>query len=105
MGRASNRILGIPRFACYNGFFGLANAIPGPREISPESAAVLESMGLSRSDATRRLLVPVARDKALPWALEAPSSETREVIAQREGGGAARFESIEALTADLNADD
>jgi len=75
------------------------------KQVKAEAAEVLESMGLSLSDAIRLLLMRVAKDKALPFALKAPNAETREAIAELEAGRGERFESIEALMADLNADD
>lgn len=75
------------------------------KQVKAEAAAVLESMGLSLSDAIRLLLVRVAQDKALPFALKAPNAETREAIAELEAGRGKRFASVEDLMADLNADD
>jgi DNA-damage-inducible protein J len=75
------------------------------KQVKAEAAAVLESMGLSLSDAIRLLLVRVAQDKALPFAVKAPNPETREAIAELEAGRGKRFASVEDLMADLHADD
>jgi DNA-damage-inducible protein J len=75
------------------------------KQVKAEAAEVLESMGLSLSDAIRLLLMRVAKDKALPFALKVPNAETREAIAELEAGRGERFESVGALMADLNADD
>ena len=75
------------------------------KQVKAEAAEVLESMGLSLSDAIRLLLMRVAKDKALPFALKVPNAETREAIAELEASRGERFESVEALMADLNADD
>ena len=75
------------------------------KQVKAEAAKVLESMGLSLSDAIRLLLMRVAKDKALPFALKVPNAETGEAIAELEAGRGERFESVEALMADLNADD
>jgi DNA-damage-inducible protein J len=74
-------------------------------QVKAEAAAVLDAMGLSMSDAIRLLLVRVAKDKALPFAVKVPNAETRQAIVELEAGEGARFESVEALMADLNADD
>jgi DNA-damage-inducible protein J len=62
-------------------------------------------MGLSVSDAIRLLMVRVAADKALPFELRGPDAETREAIKELRAGRAKKFDSVEALMADLNADD
>jgi DNA-damage-inducible protein J len=46
------------------------------KQVKAEAAAVLEAMGLSMSDAIRLLLVRVARDKALPFAIKVPNATT-----------------------------
>ena len=56
------------------------------KQVKAEAAEVLESMGLSLSDAIRLLLMRVAKDKALPFALKVPNAETREAIAELEAG-------------------
>jgi DNA-damage-inducible protein J len=75
------------------------------KQVKADASEVLEAMGLSMSDAIRLLLVRVAKDKALPFEVKMPNAETREAIADLEAGKGERFESVEALMADLNADD
>ena len=77
------------------------------KQVKAEAAAVLSAMGLSLSDAIRLLLVRVAQDKALPFAIavKVPNAETRAAIAELETGHGERFTTVEALMADLNADD
>ena len=75
------------------------------RQVKAEACEVLGAMGLSMSDANRMLLVRIAKDKALPFAVKVPNAETRQAIAELEAGKGARFASVEALMADLNADD
>ncbi len=77
------------------------------KQVKAEAAAVLSAMGLTLSDAIRLLLVRVAQDKALPFAIavKAPNAETRAAIAELEAGHGQRFATVEALMADLNADD
>jgi DNA-damage-inducible protein J len=76
-----------------------------PAELKSEAGAVLAEMGLSLSDAVRLLLVRVARERALPFDIRVPNEETLAAMAELDAGGAARFNSIEELMADLNAPD
>jgi DNA-damage-inducible protein J len=73
--------------------------------VKDEAAAVLKSMGLTVSDAVRLMLVRVAREKTLPFDVRTPNATTREAIGELETGKAASFSSVEALMADLHADD
>jgi len=74
-------------------------------QVKAKAAASLAAMGLSVSDAVRMLLVRIAAEQALPFEIRAPNAETITAIRELEGGDGRRFESIEALMADLNADD
>lgn len=69
-----------------------------------EAAAVLASVGLTLSDAFRLLLTRVAREKALPFEPLVPNEETIEAMREARQGGLQKFDSIEALMADLHAD-
>jgi len=73
-------------------------------QVKAKAAANLAAMGLSVSDAVRMLLVRVATEQALPFEIGAPNAETITAIQELEAGGETRFESVEALMADLNAD-
>lgn len=84
-----------------------ANALVQTRidgAVKEEAASVLATMGLTVSDAVRLMLMRVARDKTLPFDVR-PNVTTREAIAELEVGKGARFDSVEALMADLRADD
>lgn len=84
-----------------------ANALVQTRidgAVKEEAASVLAAMGLTVSDAVRLMLTRVARDKTLPFDVR-PNAATREAIAELEVGKGARFDSVEALMADLRADD
>jgi len=86
----------------------MANALVQTRidgGIKDEAAAVLKDMGLTVSDAVRLMLVKVAREKTLPFDVRTPNAATQEAIAELEGGRGARFTSVDALMADLRADD
>lgn len=69
------------------------------------AADVLASMGLSVSDAIRIMLIRVADERCLPFAVKAPSSTTIQAIADLESGKCKSFASVEEFMADLNADD
>ena len=75
------------------------------REVKEEAAAVLAAMGLSVSDAVRLLLTRVAREKALPFAPLVPNAETVAAIREARAGNLPRFEDVQGLLDDLNADD
>lgn len=73
--------------------------------VKDEASAVLATMGLTVSDAVRLLLTRVAHDKALPFEPLRPNAETIAAMEEARAGNLARFDSIEALMADLNEDD
>lgn len=74
-------------------------------QVKEKAARVLAEMGLSVSDAIRLLLVRVAADKALPFAVKAPNPETVAAMAKLERGEGATFDGVGDLIADLNAED
>jgi DNA-damage-inducible protein J len=69
------------------------------------AADALADMGLSVSDAIRLLLVRVADERRLPFAVKAPNKATREAMAELKAGGGKEFATVADLMADLNADD
>jgi DNA-damage-inducible protein J len=85
-----------------------ANAVVRARideHIKEEATAVLASMGLTVSDAFRMMLTRVAREKALPFEPLVPNAETIEAMKEARSGKLASFDSVDALRADLNAED
>ncbi|MCP1538339.1 type II toxin-antitoxin system RelB/DinJ family antitoxin [Methylorubrum extorquens] len=70
-----------------------------------EATAVLKAMGLTVSDAVRMMLVRVAREKALPFEPLVPNETTIAAIREARSGNLPGFTSVEALIADLDADD
>jgi DNA-damage-inducible protein J len=85
-----------------------ANALVQTRingTVKDEASAVLATMGLTVSDAVRLLLTRVAHDKALPFEPLRPNAETITAMQEARAGNLESFDSIEALMADLNADD
>jgi DNA-damage-inducible protein J len=69
------------------------------------AAEALEAMGLSISDAIRLLMRRVADERRLPFEVKVPNAATREAIAELEAGKGKRLAGLDALLADLNADD
>ena len=50
-------------------------------------------------------MLRVADERRLPFEVKAPNATTRKAIAELEAGEGKRFTSVDALMADLNADD
>ena len=73
--------------------------------IKAEAAAVLGAMGLTVSDAFRMMMTRIAAEKALPFHPLVPKAKTSAAMKEARNGGLPRFDSIDALMADLNADD
>jgi len=69
------------------------------------AADALEAMGLSISDAIRLLMLRIADERRLPFEVKVPNSATRKAMAELESGRGKRFSSVDALMADLHADD
>ena len=74
-------------------------------ELKAEATSVLSKMGLSVSDAIRMMLVRVAAERALPFEVREPNEETREAMLEVRGHDLPKFDSVEALLADLNANE
>ncbi|WP_203157739.1 type II toxin-antitoxin system RelB/DinJ family antitoxin [Methylobacterium aquaticum] len=71
-----------------------------------EAAVALEAMGLTVSDAVRLMLIRVAREGTVPLDLLAPNETTLAAMQEEaRAGQLPRFDSVEALLADLHADD
>ena len=68
------------------------------------AADALAAMGLSISDAIRLLMLRIADERRLPFEVKVPNARTRKAIAELEAGKGKRSNSVEALLADLNAD-
>ena len=74
-------------------------------QVKEEAAAVLATIGLTVSDAFRLMMIRIARDKALPFEPLIPNAETIEAMMEARRGELKSFDSIDALFADLNAED
>ena len=85
-----------------------ANALVQTRidsAIKEEAAAVLAAMGLTVSDAVRLLLTRVAHEKSLPFEPLIPNEATIAAMREARTGKLDRFDSVDALMTDLDADD
>ncbi len=69
------------------------------------ASAVLGKMGLTISDAIRLMLVRVAAEKALPFEVRVPNTETEAAMRELDRGGGKSFATVDALMADLDAPD
>ena len=73
--------------------------------IKDEASVVLAAMGLSVSDALRMMLTRVANEKALPFEPLVPNAETIAAMREARNGKLRKFDSIDELMTNLNADD
>ena len=69
-----------------------------------EAASVLADMGLTVSDIVRIVLTRIAKEKALPFALEVPNAETRAAMEEARSMSRARFANADELYHDLEED-
>lgn len=69
-----------------------------------DASAVLAGLGLTTSDAIRLLLMHVAADGELPFAVgRKPNAETRAAMDELNSGKGRRVKNRKSLMADLNA--
>lgn len=71
-------------------------------ETKRRATEALRAMGLSVSDAIRLLLLQVAEEGRLPFAVRVPNPSTVEAMQELEAGGGRRFDSAEELFRDLD---
>jgi DNA-damage-inducible protein J len=84
----------------------MANTVVRARideHVKEEAAAVLATIGLTVSDAFRLMIMRIARDRALPFEPLIPNAETVEAMLEARRGEGKKFETVDALFADLNA--
>ena len=77
-----------------------ANAVVRARideKTKTRAAAVLESMGLTVSDAFRLLLIKVAAERKLPFEIHTPNAETIAAMRKADRGEGQRFDSAKEL--------
>ncbi len=75
------------------------------KDTKERAADALKAMGLSVSDLIRMTLIRVADERRLPFEVKVPNATTRKALAELEAGEGKSFNSVDALMADLNADD
>jgi DNA-damage-inducible protein J len=73
--------------------------------VKEEAAAVLATIGLTVSHAFRLMMMRIAKEKALPFEPLIPNAESIEAMKESRRGEGKKFATIDALFADLNADD
>jgi len=71
-------------------------------ETKKKAMAALNQMGLSASDAIRLLFMRIAEEEAMPFAIKKPNATTRAAMAELADGGGKSYQSVKALTDDLN---
>ena len=85
-----------------------ANAVVRARideRVKAEAAAVLDTMGLTVSDAFRMMMKRIAAEKALPFSPLVPNAETIAAMEEHLHGPLPRVNTVEELLAELHADD
>lgn len=85
-----------------------ANAVVRARidlRIKEEAADILEAAGLTVSDAVRMMLVRTVAEKALPFDPLVPNAETIAAMKAARRGQTKTLSDMDALLADLHADD
>ena len=63
--------------------------------------AALEAMGLSISDAIRLLMLHIADEKRLPFAVQVPNTTTAKALAELDAGKGKRLNTADELFQDL----
>ncbi len=71
-------------------------------ETKARATEALQAMGLSVSDAIRLLLLRVADEKRLPFAVQVPNATTVKAMQELEEGKGKRFAGAEDLFQDLD---
>ena len=66
-----------------------------------KATAALNAMGLSVSDAIRLLMLRIADEQRLPFAVEVPNTATRKAMKELDTGKGHRAESVDAMFQEL----
>lgn len=75
-----------------------------PAAIQETANEVIQASGLTVSDVVRDLMTRIAHDGALPLELFAPGAETLAAFREARSSQLQRFDSVDALFDELNAD-
>lgn len=70
-----------------------------------EATQLFQQMGITISDAIRMMLVQAVSERALPFEVKAPNSETIAALQASRNGEVTRVTSVDDLFADLEGDD
>lgn len=70
-------------------------------ETKAKATAALGAMGLSVSDAIRLMLLRVADEKRLPFAVKVPNARTAKAIAELDSGKGKRYDNTDQMFDDL----
>ena len=73
------------------------------RDTKVRATEALNAMGLTVSDAIRLLLLRVADEKRLPFAVQVPNATTVKAMKQLDDGKGKRFSGAEELFEDIGA--
>ena len=73
------------------------------RDTKVRATAALNAMGLTVSDAIRLMLLRVADEKRLPFAVQVPNATTVKAMKQLDDGKGKRFTDAEELFEDIGA--
>ncbi|MCG5517351.1 MULTISPECIES: type II toxin-antitoxin system RelB/DinJ family antitoxin [unclassified Ectothiorhodospira] len=71
-------------------------------ETKERATAALEAMGLSVSDAIRLLMLRIADEQRLPFAVQVPNLMTAKALDDLDSGKGKRFNSADELFDDLS---
>lgn len=74
-------------------------------QIKREATVILQSIGLTVSDAVRMMLTKVVQEKALPFDPLIPNKKTLAAMKDARAGKMKKFDSVQSLMDDLHADD
>ena len=70
-------------------------------ETKKRATAALDAMGLSVSDAIRLLMLRIADEQRLPFAVQVPNSLTAQALEDLDSGKGKRFDSADEFFKDL----
>ena len=70
-------------------------------ETKQRAAAALEAMGLSISDAIRLLMLRIADEQRLPFAVKVPNAATRKAMKELEAGKGKTYTSAAEMMKDF----
>lgn len=70
-------------------------------ETKERATAALEAMGLSVSDAIRLLMLRIADEQRLPFAVQVPNATTAKTMANLDAGKGKRIDNADELFQDL----